>query len=177
MWGCQLSVFNRPLIKYGEKFMLIKQSWAGAIFFVNNDTNYLTDIHTNSDYLTTTDTHKFSDPNTNTHYFLTPISIPNMRFITIAIPIIWPIKQKKRDGQEFSYRKCTTIICGVNYPQLLYYTPCGRGHCGSGGEPAGCVGCCTRGLGLGCDASCRRWGSPTPTKVKNLLPPDPPHVS
>ena len=51
------------------------------------------------------------------------------------------------------------------------------GHCGSGGEPAGGVGCCTRGLGVGCDASCRRWGSPTPTKVKNLLPPEPPHVS
>ena len=49
--------------------------------------------------------------------------------------------------------------------------------CGSGGEPAGCVGCCSRGLGLECDASCRRWGSPTPTKVKNLLPPEPPHVS
>ena len=46
------------------------------------------------------------------------------------------------------------------------------GHCGSGGEPAGGVGCCTRGLGLGCDASSRRWGSP-PTKVKNLLPPEP----
>ena len=51
------------------------------------------------------------------------------------------------------------------------------GHCGSGGEPAVGVGCCTWGLGLGCDASCRRWGSPTPTKVKNLLPPEPPHVS
>ena len=48
---------------------------------------------------------------------------------------------------------------------------------GSGGEPAGGVGCCARGLGLGCDASCRRWGSPTPAKVKNLLPPEPPHVS
>ena len=45
------------------------------------------------------------------------------------------------------------------------------GNCGSGGEPAGGVGRCIRGLGLGCDASCRRWGSPTPTKVKNLLPP------
>ena len=31
------------------------------------------------------------------------------------------------------------------------------------------MGCCTLGLVLGCDASCRRWGSPTPTKVKNLL--------
>ena len=28
-----------------------------------------------------------------------------------------------------------------------------------------------------CDVSCRRWGSPTPTKVKNMLPPEPPHVS
>ena len=43
------------------------------------------------------------------------------------------------------------------------------GHCGSGREPGG-GGYCTRGLGLGCDASCRRWGSPTPTKLKNLLP-------
>ena len=48
---------------------------------------------------------------------------------------------------------------------------------GVGGDPAGGVGCCTRGLGLWCDASCRRWGSPTPTNVKNLLPPEPPHVS
>ena len=39
------------------------------------------------------------------------------------------------------------------------------------------VGCCTRGLGLGCNASCHCWGSPTPTKVKNLLPPEPPYVS
>ena len=45
------------------------------------------------------------------------------------------------------------------------------GHCGSGKETAGDVVCCTRGLGLGYDATCRRWGSPTPTKVKNLLPP------
>ena len=30
------------------------------------------------------------------------------------------------------------------------------------------VGYCTRGFGLGCDASCRRWGSSTLTKVKNL---------
>ena len=59
----------------------------------------------------------------------------------------------------------------------LLLPPVVGGHCGSGGEPAGGVGCCTRGLCLGCDASCRRWESPTPTKVKNLLPPEPPHVS
>ena len=41
---------------------------------------------------------------------------------------------------------------------------------GVGGEPAGGVGCCTRGLGLGCDASCRRWGSPTPTKEWGVVP-------
>ena len=29
------------------------------------------------------------------------------------------------------------------------------------------MGCYVRGLGLGCDASCRRWGYPTPTEVKN----------
>ena len=60
-----------------------------------------------------------------------------------------------------------------------YYVdaPCGRGALWEwGGTSKGCE-VLYLGLGLGCDASCRRWGSPTPTKVKNLLSPEPPHVS
>ena len=75
----------------------------------------------------------------------------------------------------FSFR-CTFSISYKILPYFVCYYSI-LGHCGSGGEPAGGVGCCTLGLGLGCDASCHRWGSPTPTKVKNLLPPEPPHVS
>ena len=70
------------------------------------------------------------------------------------------------------------------YYFIFSQDPCGRGALWELGEPAGGVGCCTRGLslwcdasGLGCDALCCRWGSPTPTKVKNLLSPEPPHVS
>ena len=64
-----------------------------------------------------------------------------------------------------------TLVTRNNSPPVV------GGRCGSGGEPAGGVGCYTRGLGLGCDASCRRRGSRTPTKVENLPPPEPQHVS
>ena len=60
---------------------------------------------------------------------------------------------------------------------ILFCMLVGRGHCGSGREPAWGVDYCTRGLGLGCDASCRHWLSPTSTKVNYLLPPEPPDVS
>ena len=75
-------------------------------------------------------------------------------------------------GRYNEHAICYSFIYSFH---AFHAVPCGRGHCGSGGEPAGGVGCCTLGLGLGCDASCRRWGSPT--QVKNLLPPEPPHVS
>ena len=48
---------------------------------------------------------------------------------------------------------------------------------GVGGNQSVVWGVVPEALGLGCDASCRHWGSPTPTKVQNLLPPEPPHVS
>ena len=43
------------------------------------------------------------------------------------------------------------------------------------GGPLG-VGGNQRVVGGVCDVSCRRWGS-TPTKVKDILPPEPPLVS
>ena len=59
-------------------------------------------------------------------------------------------------------KRCYAIIPPYQFTPL---TPCGRGALWEWGEPAGSVGCCTR------------WGFPTPTKVKNLLPPEPPHMS
>ena len=64
---------------------------------------------------------------------------------------------------------------GILWSEMTFlFAPYGRGALWEWGEPAVVVGCCTLRLGLGCDAACRRWGSPTPSKVKNLLPPEPP---
>ena len=48
----------------------------------------------------------------------------------------------------FAFRSSEVII-------IIIIIPLVGQHCGSVGEPAGGVGCCTRGLGLGCDASYR----------------------
>ena len=72
-------------------------------------------------------------------------------------------------------------MCKIKYSILS--TPCGRGALWEWeGTSVGCGVLYLRvrpalGVKLPCDASCRRWGSPTPTKVKNLLPPEPPQVS
>ena len=74
---------------------------------------------------------------------------------------------------------CSIRHTTVEYVTLLLNTShyCWIRHNTVEWTSGGCGVLYTRGLGLGCDASCRRWGSPIPTKVKNLLPPEPPHVS